>query len=280
MILRILLASFLCCSLVEAFAAPLDAVGHRATGPNAVVSASRQSPFADLIAGKKLGPGQVWKLQQHGVVFGDIDVCFNKSGVRTNCVRSGITVVAQAPRFDIVAYNVRAKAVWKPTLEQFAPADVMLKSLTVAGLPLSSRLPVVPSGAKVVNGFVCQTYTSTDAWTKQQIASFQNSNFGSRFPRRAEFQGIDMQVNKTIYKILEKIYGAPNIPLLPLNYSYTCLAHRKTVLVTTYSCRIAEAAKDWLKIPEGLKSVSSFQALNMDQAAQSGIDELFSGLDK
>ena len=276
---RILLASFLCISLAEAYAAPAKAAPS-AVPADAPVPVSHQAVFADLIAGRKPGVGQVWKLRQHSVVFGDIDVCFNKNGLRTNCVRSGITVVAQAPRFAIVAYNVRANAIWKPTLEQFAPADVMLKSLTVAGLPLASRIPVVPSGVKVVNGVVCRTYTSTAAWTRQQIASFQNSSFGSRFPRRAEFQGVDLQVNPTIYKILEKLYGAPNVPLLPLNYSYDCLAHRKTVLVATDSCKIAESAKDWLKIPEGLKPVSSFQALNMDQAAQSGIDDLFSGLDR
>lgn len=234
--------------------------------------------FTDLINGKKPGPGQVWKLQQHGIVFGDIDVYLNKNGVRTECPRSGITILAQAPKFSVVAYNVRAKTIWKPTLDKFAPADVMLKSLTLAGLPSASKFPLVPSGTKEVNGLVCQTYSTSDEWSKQQIALFKGKKFSQRFPRKAEFQGVDLHVPTVIYTILEKIDGAPMIPLMPLNYGYSCLGHAKTTLVATNNCRVAEAPKDWLTVPKGFKTVASYQALNMDEAAESGIDELFGSL--
>ena len=236
---------------------------------------SHKAGFGDLISGKKPGPDQVWKLQQHGIVFGDIDVYLNKNGLRTECPRSGITIIAQAPKFDVVAYNWRAKTIWKPTLAKFAPADVMLKSLTSIGLPSASKFPLVPSGTKEVNGVVCQTYSTTDDWSKQQIALFQGKKFSDRFPRRAEFQGVDLHVPTVIYNILEKIDGAPMIPLLPLNYGYSCLGHAKTTLVATSNCRVIDAPKDWLKVPQGFKTVTSYQALNMDEAAESGIDELF-----
>ncbi len=262
---KLLLAACFCLVLPTASAAPLSAN----------VSASHKTGFSDLISGKKPGPGQVWKLQQHGIVFGDIDVYLNKNGLRTECPRSGIIILAQAPKFDVVAYNVRAKTIWKPTLDKFAPADVMLKSLTLAGLPSASKFPLVPSGTKEVNGLVCQTYSTTDAWTKQQVALFQGKKFSQRFPRNAEFQGVDLHVPTVICNILEKIDGAPMIPLLPLNYSYSCLGRAKTTLVATNNCRVVEAPKDWLKVPQGFKTVSSYQALNMDEAAESGINELF-----
>jgi len=267
---NILLAGFLCFSLASVVAAP----------PRATVSASHKAGFADLISGRKPGPNQVWKLQQHGIVFGDLDVYLSKSGLRTECSRSGIIVIARAPRFDVVAYNMRANAVWKPTLEKFAPADIMLKSLTLAGLPASSKFPLVASGSKEVNGLLCQTYSTTEGWTKQQIDLFQGKRFSDRFPRKAEFLGADLHVPIVVYHILEKIDGVPLIPLVPLNYGYVCLGNSKTTVVVTNNCRIVEAPKDWLKVPEGLKAVSSFQALNMDKAAESGINELFGGLDK
>lgn len=267
---KLFLAACFCLVLPTASAAP----------PSANVSASHKTGFTDLISGKKPGPGQVWKLQQHGIVFGDIDVYLNKNGLRTECPRSGIIILAQAPKFDVVAYNVRAKTLWKPTLEKFAPADVMLKSLTLIGLPSASKFPLVPSGTKEVNGLVCQTYSTPDAWTKQQIALFKGKKFSDRFPRKAEFQGVDLHVPTVIYNILEKIDGAPMIPLLPLSYGYSCLGHARTTLVATNNCRITEAPKDWLTVPQGFKTVSSYQALNMDEAAESGIDELFGNLGK
>ncbi len=239
---------------------------------------SHKAGFSDLISGRKPGPDQVWKLQQHGIVFGDIDVYLNKNGLRTECPRSGITIIAQAPKFDVVAYNWRAKTIWKPTLAKFAPADVMLKSLTLIGLPSASKFPLVPSGTKEVNGVVCQTYSTTDDWSKQQIALFKGKKFSDRFPRKAEFQGVDLHVPTVIYNILEKIDGAPMIPLLPLNYGYSCLGHARTTLVASNNCRVVAAPKDWLKLPEGFKTVTSYQALNMDEAAESGIDELFGSL--
>ncbi len=267
---NILLAAFLCFSLAPVVAAP----------PEATASASHQAGFADLIRGREPGPSQVWRLQQHGIVFGDIDVYLSKNGLRAECPRSGITVIARAPRFDAVAFNLRANAVWKPTLEKFAPSDIMLKSLTLAGLPASSKFPLVASGSKEVNGLLCQTCSTTEAWTKQQIDLFQGKRFSDRFPRKAEFVGVDLHVPVAIYHILEKIDGVPLVPLVPLNYGYACLGRSKTTVVVTNNCKIVEAQKDWLKVPEGLKAVSSFQALNMDQAVESGINDLFSGLDK
>jgi hypothetical protein len=267
---RLLLAALLCLSLPTAIAAPNTSATMSTSLP-----VTHRAGFTDLISGKKPGLGQVWKLQQHGIVFGDIDVYLNKNGLRTECPRSGITILAQAPKFDVVAYNVRAKTIWKPTLDKFAPADVMLKSLTSIGLPSASKFPLVPSGTKAVNGLVCQTYSTTDAWTKQQIALFKGQKFSDRFPRKAEFQGVDLHVPTVIYNILEKVDGAPMIPLLPLNYGYSCLGHAKTTLVATNNCRIVDAPKDWLKVPERFKTVTSYQALNMDEAAESGIDELF-----
>lgn len=266
----LLLVLFTLFSPPGAFAAPAS--------PSPLVS--HRAGFGDLISGKKPGPDQVWKLQQHGIVFGDIDVYINKNGLRTECPRSGITIIAQAPKFDVVAYNWHAKTIWKPTLAKFAPADVMLKSLTLIGLPSASKFPLVPSGTKEVNGVVCQVYSSTDDWSKQQIALFKGKKFSDRFPRKAEFQGIDLHVPVVIYNILEKIDGAPMIPLLPLNYGYSCLGHARTTLVASNNCRVVAAPKDWLKLPEGFKTVTSYQALNMDEAAESGIDELFGNLGK
>ncbi|CAN5132208.1 hypothetical protein BH11CYA1_BH11CYA1_06930 [soil metagenome] len=265
---KLLLLVSLCLSLQDALAAP------KLTS----LSEYRKAGFADLIAEKQLKAGQVWKLQQHGVVFGDLDVYISKNGLRTDCARSGITVIAQGPRFDVVAFNLRANAIWKPSRDKFAPAEAMLKSLTLAGLPSSSKFPLVPSKPKIVNGLKCETYSTTNAWSKQQIDLFADKRFSARFPRRAEFQGIDLHVPKDIYSILEKIDGAPSLPLLPLEYSYDCLNGKRTTLVGSSTCRIVEAPKDWLKLPTGLKTVTSFQALNMDQAAQSGINELFGDL--
>lgn len=264
----LLLVGFTFFSVPGALAAPAS------TGP----LVSHKAGFSDLISGKKPGPDQVWKLQQHGIVFGDIDVYLNKNGLRTECSRSGITIIAQAPKFDVVAYNWRAKTIWKPTLAKFAPADVMLKSLTLIGLPSASKFPLVPSGTKEVNGVVCQIYSTTDDWSKQQIALFKGKKFSDRFPRKAEFQGVDLHVPTVIYNILEKIDGAPMIPLMPLNYGYSCLGHARTTLVASNNCRVVAAPKDWLKLPEGFKTVNSYQALNMDEAAESGIDELFGNL--
>lgn len=264
----LLLVGFTFFSVPGALAAPAS------TGP----LVSHKAGFCDLISGKKPGPDQVWKLQQHGIVFGDIDVYLNKNGLRTECPRSGITIIAQAPKFDVVAYNWRAKTIWKPTLAKFAPADVMLKSLTLIGLPSASKFPLVPSGTKEVNGVVCQLYSTTDDWSKQQIALFKGKKFSDRFPRKAEFQGVDLHVPTVIYNILEKIDGAPMIPLMPLNYGYSCLGHARTTLVASNNCRVVAAPKDWLKLPEGFKTVNSYQALNMDEAAESGIDELFGNL--
>ncbi|MFA6211406.1 MAG: hypothetical protein WCT03_26635 [Candidatus Obscuribacterales bacterium] len=242
---------------------------------NTAVGNSRKGAFDDLIRGKKPGVNQVWKLQQHGIVFGDVDVYFNASAMRADCPRSGVVIVAQAPRFEVVAYNLRSNSIWKPTREKFAPADVMLKSLTLAGLPSASKFPLVASAPKIVNGLTCQTYSSPPAWTKQQIDLFKDKRFSDRFPRKAEFQGVDLRLPKDIYYILEKIDGAPNIPLLTLNYGYTCLGHTNTNIVVSNNCRIVDAPKDWLKIPTGMKTVAAFQALNMDQAVESGINDLF-----
>jgi hypothetical protein len=70
-------------------------------------------------------------------------------------------------------------------------------------------------------------------WTKQQIALFKGKKFSDRFPRKAEFQGVDLHVPTVIYNILEKIDGAPMIPLLPLSYGYSCLGHARTTLVAS-----------------------------------------------
>lgn len=151
------------CALIAALVSSslLDSIPVKASpSTKAALGTNRKGTFDDLIKGKRPGVNQVWKLQQHGIVFGDTDVYFNAGGIRIDCPRSGVVIIAQAPRFDVVAYNLRSNSIWKPTREKFAPADVMLKTLTLAGLPSASKFPLVATGPKVVNGLTCQTYSS------------------------------------------------------------------------------------------------------------------------
>jgi hypothetical protein len=143
------------------------------------------------------------------------------------------------------------------------------------GLPSIWLIPVVQTGTKDVSGFCCISHSTTPKWNFDQVKQYQQSLVNREAPRLAEYQACEINLPKPAYDILERIYGAPHCALMPIQFVYTRMKGSKTVALRTESVRQVTPAKNWLEKPPNLKSVKTFNELNMDRGAQAAAEDLF-----
>lgn len=223
-----------------------------------------------------LAAGQAWNLNQSSLIMGEYDVLVNKEGIKATCSRSGLTFVAKAPEWKPLGYSQRAKALWQPkSNEEFNPSAGPCKVLAIGGIPALSSIPLVHQGTKTIQGLVCENFVTSEEWTKRQGDLVKQDRVNSRSARKAQFQAAELNLPKPSYTILEQIYGLPRYPLAPIFYNYVSFQHAVKPVLVTNNIKVSKVPKDWLAIPKGLHIVRDAQDLNLDQTAQSGMENLF-----
>lgn len=225
---------------------------------------------------KSLSAGQAWNLNQSSLIMGEYEVFINKDGLRAHCSRSGLTFTAKAPDWKPVGFSLRAKSLWQPrSSDEFNPSAGPFKILAIGGIPALPSIPLVHKGTKDIQGLHCENFATSDEWTNAQTKLVGEGKFNSRSARKAQFQAAELNVPKPAYTILEQIYGLPRYPLAPIFYNYVSFQHAVKPVLVTNSIKVTKVPKDWLSVPKGLKSVKNAQDLNLDQTAQSGMENLF-----
>lgn len=223
----------------------------------------------------KLPQGKAWSLRQKSLILGEFDVLFNGSGLRASCKRSGITFIARPPLWNPIGFSLLSGNIWKPKKENFSPVNDMCKSLSMLGLPNIWLIPVEHVGRKEVSGFTCDSFSTTQAWSKDQYKQYSQGLMQRTSPWAAEYQAANVNLPAPACRILEQIYGVPSCSLLPINFKYKKMTRNTSTALTTQSCQIVTPPKNWLDLPANLKTVNTFNALNMDKGAQAGAEDLF-----
>ena len=220
--------------------------------------------------------GQVWSLRQSSILLGDFDVLVGVSGLRASCKRSGITFVSRPPLWQPIGFSGRSQSVWYTTAAQFHPAEALMKSLSVfGGIPNVSNIPLHKRGRKVVYGLDCLDMATDEKYAAAQLVQCKQGYISNLQARSAEYQGAQLGLPAPVLTMLENIYGLPHGNTLPLFFRYINFNHGVKLILMTKSCSVTTPANDWLAVPSGLKKVSSFQELQMDAGAKSGIENLF-----
>lgn len=223
----------------------------------------------------KVPPGKLLALHQSSLILGDFDVLIGTEGLKASCKRSGITFVSRPPAWNPVGYSSFSRAVWKPPRTNFSPINDMCKSLPMLGLPNTWSIPVVRTGQKDVSGFTCESFSTTQAWTKEQVKQYNQGLIQRTSPRSADYNGANLGLPAAACQILERIYGVPSCSLLPIHFTYDKLRRSIGVGLKTESYNIVIPPKNWLDIPAEYKTVKTFNELNMDKGAQAGAEDLF-----
>lgn len=225
---------------------------------------------------KSLSAGQAWLLNQTSLIMGEYEVYVNKDGLRAYCSRSGLTFIAKAPDWKPLGYSLRAKSLWQPkSSDEFNPSAGPFKILAIGGIPALPSIPLVHKGTIDIQGLHCENFSTSDEWTNAQSKLVGERKVNARSPRKAQLQAAELNVPKPAYTILAQIYGLPRYPLAPIFYNYVSFQHAVKPVLVTNSTKVTKVPKDWLSIPKGLKSVNNAQNLNLDQTAQSGMENLF-----
>lgn len=223
----------------------------------------------------KLPPGKAWSLRQKSLILGEFDVFFNGSGLRASCKRSGITFIARPPLWNPIGFSLLSGNIWRPKLANFAPVNDMCKSLPMLGLPNIWLIPVEHVGRKEDSGFTCENFSTTKAWSKDQLKQYSQGLVQKTSPYAAEYQATNVNLPAPACRILEQIYGVPSCSLLPIHFTYKKMTHNTNIALETTSCQIVTPPKNWLDLPVNLKAVKTFNELNMDRGAQAGAEDLF-----
>ncbi len=222
------------------------------------------------------GAGQVWSLKQTSILLGDFEVLVSSSGLRAFCPRSGITFVARPPLWQPIGFSSRSRSIWYATTAQFHPADALMKSLSVfGGMPNVSNIPLHKRGRKVVHGLDCVDMSTDEKYSAAQLEQC-NQGFISRMQARsAEYQGAQVAVPAPALNLLACIYGLPNGTTLPIFFRFINFNHGVKLVLMTEKCLVVTPGKDWLNLPTDYKRVNTFQELQMDAGAKSGVENLF-----
>lgn len=223
----------------------------------------------------KLPQGKAWSLHQRSLILGEFDVFFNSTGLRASCKRSGLTFIAKPPLWNPIGFSTFSGSIWKPKRENFAPVNDMCKSLPMLGLPNIWLIPVEHVGRKDVSGFTCDSFKTSQKWTKDQLRQYSQGLMQRTSPMSAEYQAANVNLPGPACQILEQIYGVPSCSLLPIHFTYMKMTHSTGIGLSTESCHIVTPPKNWLDLPANLKPVKSFNELNMDKGAQAGAEDLF-----
>lgn len=250
--------------------------GHRscciAKDPIAISKTEKYHPASN----RNLAPGEAWSLHQTSLIMGEYDVLLNKEGIKASCSRSGLTFIAKAPEWKPLGYSQRAKALWQPKgSEEFNPSAGPFKVLAIGGIPALPSIPLVHQGTKTIQGLVCENFVTSEEWSKKQGDLVNQDKFNIRSARKAQFQAAELNLPKPTYTILEQIYGLPRYPLAPIFYNYVSFQHAVKPVLVTNNIKVSKVPKDWLVVPKGLRIVKDAQDLNLDQTAQSGMENLF-----
>ncbi|MBP9093968.1 hypothetical protein KBI23_23300 [bacterium] len=222
-----------------------------------------------------LPPGKAWSLRQKSLILGEYEVFVSNVGLRASCKRSGLTFIARAPLWNPIGFSTLSGNIWRPKKENFAPVNDMCKSLSMLGLPNIWLIPVEHIGRKEASGFTCDNFSTTQAWTKDQLKQYSQGLIQRTSPYAAEYQAANVSLPKPACQILEQIYGVPSCSLLPIRFTYKKMTHNTNIALETTSCQIATPPKNWLDLPVNLKAVKTFNELNMDKGAQAGAEDLF-----
>ena len=223
----------------------------------------------------KLPPGKAWSLHQKSLILGEFDVFVSSAGLRASCKRSGLTFIAKPPLWSPIGFSIFSGSIWRPNRENFAPVNDMCKSLPMLGLPNIWLIPVEHVGRKEESGFTCDNFSTSKAWSKDQLKQYSQGLTQRTTPLSAEYQAANVNLPGPACQILEQIYGVPSCSLLPIHFTYMKMTHTIGTCLSTQSCQIATPPKNWLDVPANLKPVKTFNELNMDKGAQAGAEDLF-----
>lgn len=208
-------------------------------------------------------------LFQTSSLFGDRNVYICDKAIKINDPRSGLSLCARSPNWDINLLQSKSKRIYTIPLSAYHGASKKLTAIT-GGISLF-HIPFKKMGKNDVNGISALEYQNTDEFAEKQAKAGANESADPRFVHKAQMLvSPEKNVPPQAVKILNLFMGVPNLPArenragtsnVPLKFCYLNLrGDVNDVLITTEKKKLKIPETTFL-VPTDYKTVKSEQDL-------------------
>jgi len=247
-----------------------------------------------LASGFETVPG--WILHQKSGIAGETTVQLTATSIKVVDKGSSTVIVSSAPKWDVLVYNTSSKAKYASPLSKFGGyrqlGFAMFTGLYIAGIPLEKK-----PGYSAVNNMKATVYGAPEKFSKYSRQVFDSTKI---VYKREEHKIFNPAINKDKGSIrdvavlassgwnlpeeegtiLSRLCGIADIPDIPLQAHSIDQEGDKKEALKTLSIRKASLPISDFVVPAGYHSVSTMEAVRLDNRGQDGMEGLLEGIDQ
>jgi hypothetical protein len=188
-------------------------------------------------------------LTQKHLVYGEQTVFFNRNSIRIDGRRTGLSIIAMAPDWDVFVCNLNTRKAYRTTAHTYRSQVSHLLGAFEPGSEGASTI-VKQAFTRSFAARLCHCWQTSPALETNAKQLFNRGIVAANFPKQIEIWATDAQMSDTQRTLLSRFYGIPVVPGVPLHVSYKKIDGRSALLLDTSTCAVQVLPSSFFRFPK------------------------------
>lgn len=216
-------------------------------------------------------------LVQRSRTYGLQEIWFSPKMLRILSIKSGVTYVSKAPKWDVLIFSTRTKSYFSTPFKKFNGFGQRAKALL--GDPLFIDLPFKKVGSATIENYKASLYVVPREVQNKQVRLIEAGAIGKRSARSARcYLAEDLGVPPEIGRIMARIYGIKELDGIPLKFTYYTVngVPKDSVDLRQFKKMSFDTSK--FQVPPKYKLVSRGEEVFEDDLGKEGMNSMLQEL--
>jgi hypothetical protein len=188
-------------------------------------------------------------ISQKHLVYGELTVFLNEQAIRVDGRRTGISIIAMAPDWDVFVCNLSTRKAYRTTANNYKSQIAQL----IDGLQASSdQVPCIVKNAftRTFAGRLCHCWQTSPDFELYSKRLFNRATVAANFPKQIEVWATESSMTDAQKTLLSRFYGIPEVPGIPIHVSFKRVNERSALLLETTTCATQILPSSFFKFPK------------------------------
>ncbi|MBU6452228.1 MAG: hypothetical protein KGS72_10645 [Cyanobacteria bacterium REEB67] len=217
-----------------------------------------------------------WLLHQQNRTDGGLDVSVSKNNLRIFIPKNGLTLLAGAPWKEVAIYCTKTKNIYRTSASEFR--NPYLRAMSLFDGHTKTEVPIVFKENCEDLAMPCKTYTARPGFDREQMLRRKNQLVNAGAPVEITYITTgSLHCDPHVGRLMSRFYAIPEMDDVPLQFRYVDTSQKKSVELSTATCKKSKFKSSEFDIPSGLKPVKDAMAVLVPDNRNGELDLMMMG---